>query len=681
MNAPTDGHVIRLLYNGMGCESDTAMFSVASHDIPALDGTMQPTTGSIHYSYKTFLSEITNTGTYDPNFYGTGLAARNFFLRSGYTPALTLANSIDEYWVRDPQLGDGYAGGDPLSYGGGVIGAIMDLITNSSTVLTWPNVEQYAYSAEVQLLGASPPSSNPATWAVCNILDSRETGVLSSILALAATYDTNSTNAAAFTTALGYLMTRQQTCRRNASDGYVGAEVNSFSNSFAWNPASVGTSSPSALTLTNGSTAVTGTGLTQGTSTVAGYCYGVDVITLTVTSGSSIAVVASGSLTLTLPAYHETFIYFYDGSKVGVFVYSGSGGVGTTIQLSSIWTGASGTFPAMSSPGPDQTAGSGFLQGYGSIWTSNAESLTNNQALEKVWACKTNSSTSATLFRPWDGPNGSNYYISYYTIGAFGQEAFMIGGYLENSLRFGSLSANSAIASGFAAILPQVGAWYNSYGWDPNNSRGSTYNTVYQACAPQSALLVGGFGFDSIAGYEGCAPNGAPQAARVDSAEGGMAMLQWYLASPTQTNRATVDNFYGAMFAYPPNCSSSVASTCADGLFASPNNMNATKWPGFYFGMGGFFTMSWPAVRNGPVQAARLRTVYIGFSLGSAASVRVTVSAPSGQVTTVACTSAPCAVTVDDRQGSFWYQVQYLSSAGQVVATADPVLLPLPPQS
>jgi hypothetical protein len=56
------------------------------------------------------------------------------------------------------------------------------------------------------------------------------------------------------------------------------------------------------------------------------------------------------------------------------------------------------------------------------------------------------------------------------------------------------------------------------------------------------------------------------------------------------------------------------------------------------------------------------------------------VIAPSGAVTTVACSASPCAITVDDRQGSHWYVVQRLSSGGQVLFTADAVLLPLAPQ-
>jgi hypothetical protein len=37
-------------------------------------------------------------------------------------------------------------------------------------------------------------------------------------------------------------------------------------------------------------------------------------------------------------------------------------------------------------------------------------------------------------------------------------------------------------------------------------------------------------------------------------------------------------------------------------------------------------------------------------------------------------------VTVDDRQGSHWYQIQYLSPAGTAVSAADPALIAVPGQ-
>ena len=118
----------------MWCESETSAYAIAAHDIGTFDGM---TYSGMHYSYKDNLGAASSFG---PNFYGSGMALRNFYFRSGWTPALTAANSIDEIWVNDPELCNGWCGGLALNQGGGVVGAILDLVTNPSTTLTWPQV-------------------------------------------------------------------------------------------------------------------------------------------------------------------------------------------------------------------------------------------------------------------------------------------------------------------------------------------------------------------------------------------------------------------------------------------------------------------------------------------------------------------------------------------------------------
>jgi hypothetical protein len=583
-----DGHVFRVLQNGVGCESETAMFAIVTHDVPALDATVMPTTGSVKYSYKTFLSEISNAGTFDPNFYGSGgIFPRALWYRSGLVAALTLANSIDDYWVRDPQLADGIAQqtGLPLSLGGGAIGAMVNLTLNSSTLLTWPNVEAYARQGEI---GAE----------ACNAEDTRDSSYHGSWLALASLFDTNGTNKAAYTAALGTstpsVLSRDQGCIRTAAQGYSGAEIGSFANAFVFNPA---IASPNPLTLTGGLKTVTGSGFTNGSAISAGYCYGVDIVTLTVTHGSSAATVASGTLT------QQSLIYFFDGAQVGVFEYTVSG---IAVQLSGVWTGSSGTFSAMSTLGGPIQSGGQVIGGLGSIWTDNADNLTNNRALEKTWACKYNSPTSLTLFRNWDGPNGSSYFISYYNIGSFGQQPFFTG-IKSNQMNWGSKSSNSTIANGYLALLPALGNWYGVYAWDQINSNASFYDTVYAdllgACGSPTDVRAGSF--ISIHSFEGCGPVGAATGAadqgRTFSAEGGAAMLQYYLASPSPARKAIVDTFYGAIWGNIADCAASVLSTC-DGLTASnllDSDLSGPKWPGFFFGMGGFFANSWPAIRLG----------------------------------------------------------------------------------
>ena len=700
MTAPTGGagiggETMRLLYPSFYCESETALMSIIAHDIPGLDGT---TISGAQYSYKTFLGENVSGGTITPNFYGSGgLMPRSFYYRSGYGPALTLANSVDEFWVRDPEIGDGYgAGGEPLIFGGGVIGAMADLTVNTSTQLVWANVEQFTAN------GLVLPS------AACNAWDSRDGGYIGSELTLAANYDTNSASQSRYNTALAALLTRDQTCRRNASDGYGNiatgpssnlGEVNSFANTFNSTELGngeglCGTPCTIPMTISNGSTAVTGTGF------IPTMCNGVDSGTITVTNGSSTATIVSGSITFELPRIYITdttsspiYVGSYEYCVLNGTVCATSGNFTSgTVQLGGVWPGASGTFSFMTENASTLSGGSFMMT---TIWTSSADwpnvsiatALANNQALQKAWVCIYNSASSLTLNRAWDGPSGSAYFeAQYYDIG-FGQSPYMLG-IKTNQMRWATFNSNSTTAAGYQAILPGVGNWFQAFGADNVNNGGTLYYTIFQTCSPE----VPNAGFfqtvhGSWMGIDYCASDGANHAGnlvgteRVNSAEGGAAMLQYYLGSPTPLRRATVDQFYGGIFGQTGTCAPSVASTCTGVTASNYDNgsLSSYKWPGFFFGMGGFFTSSWPAVRNA-VLLPRPRVVTIGLDMGSSASANVIVTAPSGAVNTVSCSAAPCTITVDDRLGTYWYVVQRLSSAGQILSTSRPVLLPLAPQ-
>ncbi|MBZ5678334.1 MAG: hypothetical protein LAP61_29195 [Acidobacteriia bacterium] len=689
-------HIARTYFNGVGCESETAMFALPFHDIGALNTTTQ---SGVHYSYTFNPNDIYVPNSSFTPYYGVGLMARNFYYRSGYGPALTLANVVDEFAVRDPSMSDGYAGGQPLETGGFVVGAMADLALNGSTALNWYNVEQYATSGNF-------PS------AACNATDTRDGGYLEAFLALAALFDTNAANKAAFQNFLGLstpsMLSRDNGCKRNAPDSYSGAEVNSFANSFVYNPQGTGTERP--LTLTNGSTTVTGTGFTNNYSSAGGpYCYGIDIIRLTVHNGSSVATVASGTLS------HQNIndpttpimIYFYDGSNTWVLQYLGEGGTGTSVQLAAVYTGTSGTFRAMSTGGGPITSGGQYEGGYAGIfadtltnghptyptadWPSitQAMAFANNRMLEEVWACKYVSPTQLTLFRSWDGPStsgltaGLNYYISYYNVSSFGQSPFFYG-IKTNAIRWASLNSNATIASTASTMLPLLGEWFNSYGWDANNPTGlgTMYWAVPSFCAPRTPAGS----FDSQAGFQGCGSDGLTTngivTARVNSVEAGSAMIQYYLDQCTKsplacdTARARVDTFYGAIFGYQPYCDPSITSTCGT-LIASnytDTDLSQYKWPGFFFGMGGLFANSWPAVRLGGSVPELPRTLNVTCNISSvinAAKCRVILTKPDGSTITNTCTVSPCSVTADAREGDHLLKVDYLSASDAVLAAGE----------
>ena len=639
-NAPDRAgtHVARLLFNGYGCESETAMFSVGSRDIGALNSTVM---SGLKYSYEKFQWAYSAFGS---NFYGMGLAARNFYYRSGYGPALDLANSIDEHYATSPEIAEGYGGGSPLIYGAGVIGSIVDLALNGSTTLTWKNMENLAKIGEI---GGN----------TCNQLDTREGGYQSAWLTLAANYSTDSTNRTAYKNALGLsssprsLLGRDQLCRRNASDGYIGAEINSFANTDDH-------AGPKAqpLVLTKGSTAVTGSGFTSD------YCGGVDTGTIHVTNGSSVATVISGTLT------QQTKIYITDTTSsplyLGVFAYSFISG--SDWQLGGIWPAATGTFSFMNEN----------IDNFSSIWSDTNDNPISNHAQEKNWACQFNSSSSLTLNRAWDGPSSdsSHTFYIYSNVGAtFFQQPFMLG-IKTNQLRWASLNDDPSIAAGNSALLPLIGEWQNAYGYDSLNTHGSFYISVMQACMPQTVLAAGSF--TSIHGT-GCGDSTlSKDVARVLSVEGGAAMIAYYLASPTPTRRTIVDAYYGAIFGYIQYCATSVLSTC-DGVTAgsaTDTDLSTFKWPGFFFGMGGFFANSWPAVRLG-VEAPVPRTLNVTCNISNvanAARCRVTLTKPDGSMVINTCPAGPCAVTADAREGDHLLKVEYLNALGAVLAAGEP---------
>jgi len=161
------------------------------------------------------------------------------------------------------------------------------------------------------------------------------------------------------------------------------------------------------------------------------------------------------------------------------------------------------------------------------------------------------------------------------------------------------------------------------------------------------------------------------------TAEASQALRVYYEANPTPEAKAWGDLAYGSIWGNPPLTTGGVYH---DWNYVRDENSNsalgAYKWTGFFFGMG--MAHQWPAVRLGGVAPPRYRAVSLQIKPGTeaAAKTRTWVTAPSGEVKAYPCASlSTCDVTVDDRQGSHWYVVQYLSAAGTVVSQSDPALI------
>jgi hypothetical protein len=240
-------------------------------------------------------------------------------------------------------------------------------------------------------------------------------------------------------------------------------------------------------------------------------------------------------------------------------------------------------------------------------------------------------------------------------------------------LKWASYSDDAGIAAQASALIPLAGQWVHDNGYDPN-THGMNYGRVFDWCEPPTTTAPG----QQQSYKQGeCNYGGDPnfvKAERALTAETSRALQAYYDLSGGSAAAVTWgDTAYGSLWG---DCTKTTAAYCDplfDNLDTSNANLAAYKWTGFFFGMG--MAHQWPAVRLGGVLPARPRPVFIGLNLAVGPRAQVIVTAPSGAVTTHPCSSTACSVTVDDRQGSHWFKIQYLSAGGAVVAETEPDLL------
>jgi hypothetical protein len=229
-------------------------------------------------------------------------------------------------------------------------------------------------------------------------------------------------------------------------------------------------------------------------------------------------------------------------------------------------------------------------------------------------------------------------------------------------------------AEKYAELAKEGATWIHDVGYDPV-TQGMHYGRVMQACEPQTFPPPGStFGSRTPGCNYGLEP-GAIRAARVLTAEASQALRVYYEATPTPEAKAWGDTAYGSIWGNPVYT--------AAGFYSDPNyvkdensnlGLGAYKWTGFFFGMG--MAHQWPAVRLGGVAPPRNRTVSLQVKQGVGSTTRIWVTAPSGEAKAYKCgTAAACDVVVDDRQGSHWYVVEYLSADGKVDSRSDPALI------
>ncbi len=624
--AAPNGSDQMLRYGSLGCESETAAFAMPYYDISGANGVAQ---SGQAYTYEDFGGHQTAFG---PNFYGTGLAARAFYLRSGYAPALEVANRLDDKWAKSPEVAGGYAGGNPLLLGGGVVGAIADVVLNPASPLQWKDVRRFI---ELANIGSS----------ACNDDDTRDTGYQGEWTALGALFDT--AQQSTWLTNLSSIYTRDNSCKTQGKTG-LAVETNSWAESgYRWTSANGGNTA----SFTNGSTAGTGSGIQSSMCSA-------------VASGSATVVAASASVSRTSGDSFATGnkIWLY-GTKSGApfsqvtrFTFTSA----NSITLAGVWGGDNGTATFMIENTDYLTA-----------WSQNKDSA----SLTQNYACKWNSSTSITLDRPWQSASGT--YNGYaYVLSGYGTQPYMLG-IKTTMFDHAAQVADGTLAANFRTLAGLAAGWIHDYGVNPV-SKGLYYGRVFGACEPPVTPASPSNSYVT----PGCNSDGNISGDRVLIGEVSSSLRAYYQAqSGSPAAKTWGDQIYGALWGYTPWDTGGVYDDSysignVGGFNTTNNDFGSYKWPGFFFGMG--MAHQWPAVRLGGVQAPVITSRSVSFDLLSvpgATQVRVTVTAPSSATSAFTCTASPCVVTVDDRQGDHWAQVQYRDGSGGVLRTDSPIFL------
>jgi hypothetical protein len=593
-----------------GCESDTSLFLYGGFD-NAYAGQLNPASP---YSY---MDGFGYAGDFDPNFYDMGLAHYAFYLRSGRVESLTAARNIEDYWIRYPEIAQGEAGGPPRDKS--VTGVVAAAVLDGDRGGNWPGLRSFAQAGVTIALARN-----------CDD-DPRETAYQLSWLALAAEFDPDLAQRAKWQAYMPAAWARDNGCK---------GPDNSYPSGIYWN----GGIYPQVV-VTNGSQTATPA---SGTFP-ASMCLGVASGTAQISNGSATLNSLMGSF---VRGAGQEYNIIVSGTINGVrydlstqFDY----GSATTLTLAALWPGDTGTVYWMqqnNDPNPVSSL------------TTIATGQSDAANFGHIFACSLTDSTHMLLSRPWPGDSGTYGFWHDNLVGR-GTQPFMMG------IKTLQMRYAGQTYAPYVALDQGVATWVGTTGFD-QALKAISYGRGFPQCEP---LLTDSGVTDMVFRNAGCVESSknpvAVTVARARNSEAQNSMTVNYLANPTSENQLLGDWFYGATYGatgYTAN------GYFTDGIIASNidnGSLSSYKWPGFFFGIG--MAHQWPAARLGGVAPAQPRTVPIGITLGTAASAQVVVTAPSGATTMFPCGStSPCQVTVDDRQGSHWYRIQYLSDSGQV---------------
>lgn len=233
------------------------------------------------------------------------------------------------------------------------------------------------------------------------------------------------------------------------------------------------------------------------------------------------------------------------------------------------------------------------------------------------------------------------------------------------------------------ASIQKAGDFLRVYGID-EQCRGMYYDLFYTKCA---GVNCGQCPFGTCGKYN-CVNNGAYPGNDSRTLSNATHSLFGYLYATTgnELYRTTGDSLFGA------NLGGGLGGPGADGGYGHYNdavsggaapifraNVFLSKEFAFVGGAGG--AQNYPAWRLGKPPERTWTEVNVPFDLTAvpgAVSVRAIVVQPAGGIETVGCTESPCAVRIDQRQGTHLLIMQFLSEEGNVLQQDGPSPLRAP---
>lgn len=618
-NDGTDGNIY---FPTSGCESDAALYLYMWWDngITGVQTDQQ-------YSY---MDGFGYNGDFGVNYYDEVLAHYALYYRSGWAPARAAARKIGDHWLNYPEIANGDAGGAPrrMAITGAVVNAVLDGRTNNwSGLRTFAKRGVYAISED------------------CNA-DVRENAYALSWLTLAALFDPVDTGSSTEPNQRSYW--KSKLAEAAARDASCAGSDHSFKTGFYFTP---GAYPP--LTVTHGSAVATGNNLPAAMCPYAASGTGMATANSAVITG--IGFKAGDKIVITGTRFGQLFS--------GVFEFRADSPFQATLSV--LWPGDTGAISWMAEGnGPTQFT----TQAFATLSVNN----TSDTRFGTIWACRWDSPSQITLNRPWVGTGTETVQMTRYNLVGRGVQPFMLG-IKTMQMNWGSLIDDAATASSYAELAKGAGNWILSDGYDPL-LKAISYGRIFPQCEPPMTES-GDASFASR--IPGCIENSAnPDAvstARARNSEVQNAVRAAYQGNPTSEFKALGDQMYCSQWGV---AAMTKPGYCTEPITASnvlDFNLGSYKWPGFFFGVG--MAHQWPAVRVGGASPPVWTSTPVNFSLNGAASVRMTVTQPSSATKQYSCSSSPCQVDVDARQGAHWVQIDFLSTSGQVLSRSQPELL------